>query len=82
MGEQHGKRKRKEKKRKGKERTEGKQNQSMLTGSLHYCTLLLKEFLLFLLYQSVTPVKYFLIVDKLSMLAGLFIVMMILLLVT
>ena len=32
---------------KGKERTEGKQNQSMLTGSLYYCTLLSKEFLLF-----------------------------------
>ena len=61
MGKQHGKRKGKEKKRKGKERTEGKQNQSMLTGSLHYCTLLSKEFLLFftmpIFVETVTPIR-------------------------
>ena len=61
MGKQHGKRKRKEKKRKGKERTEGKQNQTMLTGSLHYCTLLLKEFLLLftipIFVEMVIPIR-------------------------
>ena len=61
MGKQHGKRKRKEKKRKGKERTEGKQNQTMLTGSLYYCTLLLKEFLLLftmpIFVEMVMPIR-------------------------
>ena len=53
----------KEKKRKEKEkkRTEGKQNQSMLTGSLHYCTLLSKEFLLFftmpIFVEMVMPIR-------------------------
>jgi len=34
-------------KRKEKEKEKKKTNQAMLTGLLHYCTLLLKEFLLF-----------------------------------
>jgi len=48
-------------KEKEKKRTEGKQNQSMLTGSLHYCTLLSKEFLLFftmpIFVEAVTPIR-------------------------
>jgi len=48
MGVQHEKRKRKRKKRKRKEKKEKKEtNLVMLTGLLHYCTLLSKEFLLF-----------------------------------
>jgi len=55
MGIQHEKRKRKEKKE--KEET----NLVMLTGLLHYCTLLLKEFLLFstmpLFVEPVVPIR-------------------------
>ena len=61
MGVQHdnkrkGKRKGKERKKKQK-----KTNLSMLIGSLHYCTLLLKEFLLFstvpISVELVTPIR-------------------------
>ena len=55
MGIQHEKRKRKEKKE--KEET----NLVMLTGLPHYCTLLLKEFLLFstvpLFVEPVVPIR-------------------------
>ena len=51
-----------EKKRKRKEKKkERKTNLTMLTGSLHYCTLLLKEFLLFstmlLPVETVMPIR-------------------------
>jgi len=56
MGKQHGKRKKKE-----KERTEGKQNQTMLIELLHYCTLLSKEFLLLftmpIFVEMVMPIR-------------------------
>ena len=64
MGIQHDKRKkgkRKGKKRKGKKKQKEKTNLSTLTGSLHYCTLLSKEFLLFstmpILVEPVTPIR-------------------------
>jgi len=49
MGKLHEKKKKKKKrKRKRKEKRKRKRNYlKLLTGSLHYCTLLLKEFLLF-----------------------------------
>ena len=51
------KRKEKERKRKNKKKT----NQSMLTGLLHYCTLLSKEFLLFftmpIFIETVVPIR-------------------------
>ena len=58
MGIQHEKKKKeKEKKKKKKKKT----NQAMLTGLLHYCTLLLKEFLLFstmlIFIEMVTPIR-------------------------
>ena len=58
MGIQHEKRK---KKRKRKERKKKKTNQAMLTGLLHYCTLLSNEFLLFstmpIFIEMVTPIS-------------------------
>jgi len=57
MGIQHEKRKEKEN---GKEK-EKKTNQATLTGLLHYCTLLSKEFLLFstmpISIEMVTPIR-------------------------
>jgi len=57
MGELHEKKKKKKKKKKRERKT----NLSMLTGSLHYCTLLLKEFLLFstmpIPVEMVTPIR-------------------------
>jgi len=57
MGELHEKGKRKRKRKKKKRKT----NQSMLTGLLHYCTLLSKEFLLFstvpISIETVVPIQ-------------------------
>ena len=62
MGKQHEeKEKRKERKKEKKEKEQEKKNLCKLTGLLHYCTLLLKEFLLFLPMpipvEMVTPVR-------------------------
>jgi len=58
MGIQYEKRK---KERKRKERKKKKTNQATLTGLLHYCTLLSKEFLLFstmpIFIETVTPIR-------------------------
>ena len=56
-----GKRKRKRKEKERKRKNKKKMNQSMLTGLLHYCTLLLKEFLLFftmpIFIETVAPIR-------------------------
>ena len=61
MGIQHEKRKRKRRKEKGKKKREKETNLVMLTGLLHYCTLLSKEFLLFstmpLFVKLVVPIR-------------------------
>ena len=64
MGIQHEKRKKKRKrkrKEKGRKERKKKPNQAMLTGLLHYCTLLLREFLLFstvpIFIETVTPIR-------------------------
>ena len=62
MGIQHDKkRKKKRKKRKREKEKEKETNLSMLTGLLHYCTLLTKEFLLFftmpISVEPVTPIR-------------------------
>ena len=54
--------KKKKGKRKGKRKERKKKtNQAMLTGLLHYCTLLLKEFLLFstvpIFIETVMPIR-------------------------
>ena len=61
MGIQHEKRKRKRRKEKGKKKREKETNLVTLTGLLHYCTLLSKEFLLFftmpIFIETVVPIR-------------------------
>ena len=62
MGVQHDKKRKKKRKKKKREKEKEKEtNLSTLTGSLHYCTLLSKEFLLFftvpISVEPVTPIR-------------------------